>query len=416
MPKLAFTRLCTAVSLAAFTLTGCVSGPAPSNYASGSWAPGQAASQTDQPEGRWYRDAAVSSAGASCQMRLPADLSGLTQINPSLWQNSRLELAAGDRIQIDVAGDTDMLTGLYMIESDGSLHLQGYRPVQVGGMSHTDLANFLQRELTTAGLIRPLARSVSVRMIESGGVPVSISGAVFSAGSVRPGERRPDSRVGQREGAVTGDDNPGRTLSAAIRAAAGVRPDADITRVHLIRGNQYAVFDMSGWVKGWTAANPTLSAGDRVIVPETSCFDPDLVRPTALTQPGIRVHMSNLTRGANNNAGAGIGEKTGSLPYGTRLLQGLVAMNCVGGSAMQSHRRAILISSNPQNGQSVVIERDIERLVRSANRDDANPYLMPDDAIACYDSRWTNFREALGLVSDIANTATPAIILSNAAN
>ena len=81
---------------------------------------------------------------------------------------------------------------------------------------------------------------------------------------------------------------------------------------------------------------------------------------------------------------------------------------------MSSDRRAVLISRNPINGQSIVVERDIEKLVRNANRDTLNPYLMPGDAIACYDSRWTNFREAVGLVTDAVNTATPAILLDNA--
>ena len=117
--------------------------------------------------------------------------------------------------------------------------------------------------------------------------------------------------------------------------------------------------------------------------------------------------MSNLTRSANNNAGAGIGKDTTSLPYGTRLLQALVAANCVGGSYMQSDRRAVLISRNPINQRSVVIERDIEKLVRGADRD-------AYDAIACYDSRWTNLSEAIGMVSQGVSTVTPAILLDNA--
>ena len=156
------------------------------------------------------------------------------------------------------------------------------------------------------------------------------------------------------------------------------------------------------------------TAGDRVIVPSRSCFDADLARPTPLTPPGIRVYMSNLTRSANNNAGAGIGKDTTSLPYGTRLLQALVAANCVGGSYMQSDRRAVLISRNPINQRSVVIERDIEKLVRGADRDAYDPFLMPGDAIACYDSRWTNLSEAIGMVSQGVSTVTPAILLDNA--
>ena len=40
-----------------------------------------------------------------------------------------------------------------------------------------------------------------------------------------------------------------------------------------------------------------------------------------------------------------------------------------------------------------VIQRAIEELVRSADRDSMNPFLMPDDAIACYDSAVTEARE-----------------------
>ena len=151
-----------------------------------------------------------------------------------------------------------------------------------------------------------------------------------------------------------------------------------------------------------------------MIVPSRGCFDPALARPTPLTPPGIKVFMSNLTKGANNNAGAAIGSETTSLPYGTRLLQALVQMNCVGGSYMQAGRRAVLISRNPLNGQSIVVERDIEKLVRGADRDAANPLLMPNDAIACYDSRLSNLNEVIGSIGNAAGSVTPAILLSGA--
>lgn len=403
-------------AIASLALAGCVAGPAPQNFSSSAWAPGQSASQTDHPDGRWYGETAYTSGSGACRpssVRLP---STLTKVDPAALTDTAALLSPGDRVKVVIAGDDDMLTGVYAIQNDGTLVLRNFKPVQVAGLSEQQLTASLRRELVDAGLVQPLASAVSVRTIETGGVPVAISGAVFAPGSIRPGGRTPESRIGLKEGPATGDANAGRTLSAAIRAAAGVRPDADIGQIYLIRGSEYAVFDLNGWAEGWPAMDPTLSAGDRIIVPETDCFNEKLVRPTAITQPGIRVFMSNLTRGANNNAGAGVGEKTGSLPYGTRMLQGLVAMNCVGGSYMQSDRRAILISRNPRNGQSIVIERDIEKLVRAVDRDEANPYLMPGDALACYDSRWTNFREALSLASDVANSATPAIILGNAAN
>lgn len=403
-------------AMTSLALAGCVAGPAPENFRSSAWAPGQTMTGSNQPDGRWFDDSVTPLAHGQCNAASQPIPENLRQVASGSFAAGAMLLAAGDKVRVDVAGDDDLLSGDYAVQGDGTLALRGFKPLQIAGLTEQRLTDTLRSELAAAGLIRPLRAAVSVRVIESGGVPVSISGAVFAPGSVRPGERNPETRVGQSEGSVTGDANAGRTLSAAIRAAAGVRPDADIGQIYLVRGGEYAVFDLTGWITGWSSQDPILAAGDRIIVPETNCFNPGLVRPTAITQPGILVFMSNLTKGAENNGGAGIGEQTGSLPYGTRMLEGLVAMNCVGGSYMQSDRRAILLSRNPRNGQSIVIERNIEELVRSVNRDEANPFLMPGDALACYDSRWTNFREALGLVSDVANTATPAIILGNATN
>ena len=124
--------------------------------------------------------------------------------------------------------------------------------------------------------------------------------------------------------------------------------------------------------------------------------------------------MSNLTRSAGNNAGSAIGNDSTSLPYGTRFLQALFAANCVGGSFMQADRRAVLISRNPITGQSVVIEREIEKMVRSADRDASDPFLMPGDAIACYDSRWTNLSEAISVASQGIGAIAPALLLDKA--
>ena len=90
------------------------------------------------------------------------------------------------------------------------------------------------------------------------------------------------------------------------------------------------------------------------------------------------------------------------MPYGTRLLQGAVASNCVGGTASVNSRRYIVLASqNPLNGESEVVERSIERLIRDKDRDDFNPYLLPGDALACYDSEITTLRDIARTLSDM---------------
>ena len=406
------------LALSGTVLGGCVSGAAPDNLASAQWAPTQrltahTGADRHHREGDWL--------GAAATGVIASDCSGLATERPLGQQVSLGELgpaehilAAGDRLHIELLGDPDGLSGLYTIDSNGTISLGTVRPIDAIGMGPAEFERALHTALVSAGLLRPLRNAVRVRLAETSGVPVHVAGAVFDSGLTRPGERSAESRVGQKEGEVSGDANPARTVSAAIRAAGGVRPDADISSIYLIRGDRFATVDLRGLVAGFAATDPLVTAGDRVLVPDAPCFNPDLVRPSSLTQPGLRVFMSNLSRGANSNSGAGIGEKTGSLPYGTRLLQALVTMNCVGGSYMQANRRAILVSRNPKNGESIVIERDVEKLVRTANRDDVDPFLMPGDSIICYDSRWSNFREALSLVGDVTGTITPGIIAQKA--
>lgn len=395
-----FTSPLPATLVIASCLGGCVVGPAPRNLPSSAWAPQQGP---------------VAATARSCTAVAPTDLLPAGFVPAPTLVGGPSPLAPGDRLRLRIAGDNDQLSGVHVIAEDGSLAVAGLERLTAAGLTEAQLQRTLGAALVAARLIRPLGPAIDLRLIESAGVPVAVTGAVFAPGVVRTGERNNDNRIGQKEGAASGDANAGASLAAALRAAGGVRPDADVGRIYLLRGARWTVVDLEGAVAGAAIDSIAVTAGDRVIVQSSGCFRADLVRPTAITQPGIRVHMSNLSRPSNNNAGSAIGKDSESLPYGTRLLQGLVEMNCVGGSAMNASRRAVLISRNPMNGQSIVIERAVEKLVRSADRDAEDPYLMPGDALVCYDSRAMNVADAINLVSGAFNAVTPAVLLRNAA-
>lgn len=122
--------------------------------------------------------------------------------------------------------------------------------------------------------------------------------------------------------------------------------------------------------------------------------------------------MSNLTRPAASNANSAIGRDATSLPYGTRFLQGLVSANCVGGiQVTNAGRWGVLISRNPVTGESEVIARSVEGLVRRADRDDFNPVLLPGDAIACYDSHVTNARDVISALSEAVSPMVSTLAL-----
>jgi len=115
--------------------------------------------------------------------------------------------------------------------------------------------------------------------------------------------------------------------------------------------------------------------------------------------------MSNLTIPATDNSKSSIDGHSSSVPYGTRLLRGLVSANCVGGTQLtNAARRAVLISTNPITGRTEVIERSVQQLVSDPDRDNINPYLMPNDGIACYDSGVTNFRDVMRSLSEVLSS------------
>ena len=108
----------------------------------------------------------------------------------------------------------------------------------------------------------------------------------------------------------------------------------------------------------------------------------------------VKVFMSNLTKPVDANALSAVGRDARELRYGTRMIQAVVGMNCYGGAKLtNADRSAVLFTRNPMTGASIVIERKIEDLLRGAARDDLDPYILPGDALACYDSTVTDVTE-----------------------
>jgi hypothetical protein len=271
-----------------------------------------------------------------------------------------------------------------------------------------ELERDIREILLNENLIRSLSDNVRVQLSEQSAVPVGVAGAVFEPGLVRVGERQPEARAASAAMSATGDLNAGRTIATALRAAGGLRPDADARTIYLIRGDTWTRIDVSGALDGRPFLDLPVTINDRIIAPSLTCSQNMLIHPSAVTTPGIRVFMSNLSRPAASNASSAIGHDTTSLPYGTRFLQGLVSANCVGGSGLNASRHAVLISRNPITGQSLVIQRSVEALVRNADRDEYDPYLMPNDAIACYDSQAMNVQD---VISTVSNAVTPFVLL-----
>jgi len=311
----------------------------------------------------------------------------------------RPPLSAGDRIRLHITQGED-ISGIYEVGIGGQLEIPYLGLIQVQGLNTRALESILHDRLIEEEIFRSDMLRVSTSVQEWAPIDVLVSGATFDPGRVTINRQKAEVRT-FKQGHVSGDFAKERFLSSALFSAGGIRPDADLKNVQLIRNGNLRTVDMSGLFLGQLTRDIPLAAGDQVVVPSLGYFQAELVRRTQVTPPGIRIFISNLSIPAQNNSQSAINSNSTSMPYGTRFLQGLVTSNCVGGTQLtNASRRAVLISTNPMNGRTEVIERSIQQLISDPERDEINPFLMPNDGIACYDSGVTNFRDVTKALSE----------------
>jgi polysaccharide export outer membrane protein len=191
-------------------------------------------------------------------------------------------------------------------------------------------------------------------------------------------------------------------LTTAIRQAGGVTPTADVRAVELVRGGRHQRYDLSGIFSGEPVEDVPLIAGDRVLVPDSGRINPAIVRPSQITPVGVKIFISNLTVPAAGNAIAAVGRDATSFPYGSRFSQAVVSGNCAGGTTLtNAYRRAVLVRTDPGTGRTTTLDKGVEELMRRSRDAESNPYLMPNDAVACYDSAVVNVSDVIRILADM---------------
>ncbi len=309
-------------------------------------------------------------------------------------------LSPGDRIQIEIA-DGENFNGRYEVDVDGALKLPYLEPLAVAGQSVRHLEVALAGALTEAELFKPSRLRVSARVHEWSHIQVNVSGAVFNPGRVTINARRAEDRA-LKQHLASGDFPSERLLAAALRAAGGVRPDAAIDRIQLLRNGRKLELDYRGPLLGRASPQVPLTNGDVIYVPESGRFDQGLLTISPITPPGIRVFLSNLTVPAFGNAASAVSQHSTSLPYGSSLLTAAVAANCVGGiRSTNAPRFVVLVRSQARPDTQQVIRRPVEDLIDAPADADNNPPLQPDDSISCYDSGVTTVRDIMRTFYDI---------------
>lgn len=313
-----------------------------------------------------------------------------------------MRYSTGDRFNMQVPGAPDF-SGDYVVNADGRVILPFAGEIPVHGLTNTELTSSIEKALIKAKLFEPQGFRIAVRPVAYAPVNITVSGAVFMRGRFTINVDHTPS-IDARALLKTGDAPLGRFIPSALQAAGGVRPDADLSNVRLTRNGKTYVLNWRGALTGAPVDDVPLLNGDHIHVGEAACFQSALARPSQITPFNIRVFFSNLTAPGYNIAPPG--RDAPLPPYGIRLLAAAVQANCVGGSlASNAGRYAVLITRNPKTQETEVIQRSIEELVLSPDRDKINPFLMPDDAVACYDSAITDAREVANTIGTLLSPA-----------
>ena len=318
-----------------------------------------------------------------------------------------LPLSPGDRLEVSIPKES-YFSRVYEVNEEGNLEIPYLGSMSVAGLEPAYVEHKLAHALVSKGFFPPNTLQMTIQVIEWSPITVNVAGELFQPGAIQinlpyyPEE----SAVSPDANQITGEFPHRRYLTDALEAAGGVLPTANIKEIRLIRNGREQVFDLSGALTGEPLDNVPLIAGDRIIVPAAERFQPELVRPSAITRPGIKVFVSNLTVPASSNATSAIGntEEGITFPYGARFSQAVIATNCAGGTqATNANRKAILVRVDRLTGETNYLERGVEELMRDSHNNDDNPLLMPRDGVACYDSLVTNTRDIFQILGDIIN-------------
>ena len=311
-----------------------------------------------------------------------------------------LPLSPGDRVKVSIP-EGEEFSGIFEVNLNGDLELPYLRGIQAIGLEPSQLQERIKQALVRQGFFQPSFLKVSLSVLQWAPVEVFVSGSTFLPGRVLINEWT-DIQQTQAPVQQSGQTSFKRFLSVAIREAGGVLPTADVKAVELIRGSTRRVIDLSGVFSGVPFKDVPLIAGDRVVVPDSGRLNPLIVRPSQITPVGVKIFISNLTVPASSNSTSAIGRDATSFPYGSRFSHAVVSGNCVGGALFtNARRRAVLVRTNAATGLSTTLDKGVEELMKRSLNSDSNPYLMPNDAITCYDSAATNVREVFRMIGEI---------------
>ena len=308
-------------------------------------------------------------------------------------------LTVGDRVQL-VLENGEGFSGKYQIDLQGQIDLPYAGSVSVSGMETAAAAQAITRRLELLGLFRTDAARTTLQVLWWAPLNVRVSGEVFNPGTHSVNMPPSRDRTIERAEEIPGAYVPNRNLSDALKAAGGITTWADLGRIAVRRGGSVTYHDVRHLLSGMQGLDPALQEGDEVVVARLVQPEAGQARPSSITPPGIKIFAGNMVQNQSNAPAA---NALGSLPmaYGSRLSQAVVAVNCAGGIGWSNASRvATLLRTDRPSGAMQRWNVPVEKLLTEGDGD-INPLLQEGDAVVCYDSQGTGWREVLRVVTDI---------------
>ena len=308
-------------------------------------------------------------------------------------------LTSGDRVQL-VLENGEGFSGKYQIDVQGQIALPYAGVVSLAGMDPSEAAQAVTQQLETRGLFRVGAARTTLQVLWWAPLSIRVSGEVFGPGVIAVNMPASRDRTIERAEEIPGAYVPNRNLSDALKAAGGITTWADLSRVALRRNGLVGFHDVRHLLSGAPGTDPALQEGDEVVVARLAQPDVLQARPSGITPPGIKVFAGNMVQSQNNAPAA---NALGALPmaYGSRLSQAVVAINCAGGiNWTNASRMASLVRTERTTGKTQRWNVPVEKLLDEGS-DEINPLLQEGDALACYDSEVTGWREVFKVLTDI---------------
>ncbi|MCA6523635.1 MAG: polysaccharide export protein [Pseudanabaena sp. M135S2SP2A07QC] len=306
-----------------------------------------------------------------------------------------IPLSQGDRLRVLIP-EGDLFSGVFEVNLDGKIQVPYLDPISVQGLEINAVKQKIYDALIAQKYFQPKFLQVNVSILQWSAIQVTVSGETFQPGRIIVNSRSAEDRSLQQS-VASGDYPPERYLTAALRSAGGVTPNANIKEILLIRNGKEQKIDLTGIFTGEPVEDVPLVAGDRIIVSRLPKPQNQFVRPSQITPPGIRVFLSNLT------ASSAVKPEGSPFPYGARFSQAVVSANCTGGVITALDRHALLVRVDRITGETSSWDRSIEQIIRDSKNDNDNPFLMPEDTIACYSSTTANVRDVFSTISDVIN-------------